>query len=289
MTMPNTDFFENPDETAILAEMVRDYRARNSRWQPAASDSLYQVYVGAAGNQRLLREFVNERMKGAFRRLSQGRDKTEMAATFGVIRADGESDASLERRVDTKVDSQGFAGTPAYYRAKALEDDEFLSDAIATQDAAPNEGRLRVHILADADTSESHASGLLGVPNATRVTNMQAFLRGEEVRAVYDDDLVVQAAAPTEYRIAITILPASVHAEARPVIYQFIDDNRLYSRTIYPSNLVTRLESAGIGVVSATVTEFGGAPFGDNAVTNLVASGATVWDCQKNATGVVIS
>ena len=288
-TLPNLDILENVNEAAIRARKVAAYRALNPVWRPAATDPLFMLLQTAAADEAMSREFLRAIVLMLFPFTSSGAALTWMGEFFGVPRRENEPDAMLARRIHDRIKLQRFAGSNGYYESQALEHDAELADAIVTADAAPNQGRARVHILATEDASEAQANNLLGVPSAAKVAATQAYLRDYDVRAVVDEDLVVQAAAPAEYRIAVTITPAAAHDAARPVIYQFIDDNREYNTIIYPSNLVTRLESAGIGVVSASVTEFGGAPFGDGAVVNLQASNATVWDCPKNATGVAIS
>lgn len=295
MTMPDLNIIEDVSEEAIRARKVAAYQALYPSWQPAATDPLFLIFVAAAGDEKLNRELRNEQARGALPPLATGSALDIWGDFFGVPRRASEPDVALSRRIAAKVQTQRFAGSPAYYNARALEFDSDLTDAVTTKDAAPNLNRTRVHILADADHSEAQANGLLGVPSAAKIAAMQAHLRGDNIRAVRDDDLQVQAAAPTEYRIAITILPATAHAAARPLIYQFIDANRHYEidgytpHIIYPSNLITMLESANIGVTSTTITEFGGAPFGDGVISSLTAQDAVVWDCAKNATGVAIS
>lgn len=288
-TLPNLNILEDVDEAAIRARKVAAYQAAAPAWRPAATDPLFLLMRTAAADEAKAREFFRRMILMLFPFTSEGTALTWLGEFFGVPRRENEPDAMLARRIHDRIKLQRFAGTNGYYESQALENDTELADAFVTADAAPNEGRTRVHILATEDASEPQANNLLGVPSAAKVAATQAYLRGYDVRAVIDEDLVVQAAAPTEYRIAVTITPADAHAAARQIVYQFIDDNREYNTIIYHSNLITRLESANIGVVSANVTEFGGAPFGDGVASNLTADDAVVWDCAKNATGVVIS
>ena len=283
--MANLNLYEEVNYERILARKQADYQARQPSWRPAETDPALLLLQAAAGDEALSRLYFNQRGYGAFLDTALDADLRALAETLGVDPASKPTEA-LRREVKIKVAAEGRAGTPSAYRAFALAASDDVKDAITSISAAPNAGRVDVSVL--AVESATNAGSLNGTPTAALVTEVQNYLRDDMRRDVRDDDLIASAAAPTEYRIAVALTPSTpnTRALAQMIIYDYIDEHLIFDTTLYPTNLVTALESND-AIDQAALTVFNVSPY--TGVATLTATGVNVYSAQKNATGVAIS
>ena len=279
------NIYEAVNYDAILARKQADYQARQPSWRPAETDPALLLLQAAAGDEALARLYFNARALGAFIDTALDDDLRAIAETFGVDPASKPVEA-LRREVKIKVAAEGRAGTPSAYRAFALAASDSVKDAITSISAAPNAGRVNVSVL--AIESATNPGSLNGTPTSALVTEVQAYLRDDVRRDVRDDDLIASAAAPTEYRIVVALTPSTpaTRALAQMIIYDYIDEHLIFDTTLYPTNLVTALESND-AIDQAALTAFNVAPY--TGVATLTASGTSVYACRKDGTGVVIT
>lgn len=284
--MTTLDFFQNGDPAANLSARVAGI-LEDLGWQPADTDPLYAALDGAAQREALDTELGNEVTLDLLLPYSRGAPLRAVGASVtGVTARAGEDDETYLQRVLDVQNAQGRTGSIAAYRAFARIHSAAIDDIAATVDSSPDEGRLRITLLATKGESVSRSDNLLGVPSAAVVTSTGIYLRDDIRRGILDGDLLTVAASPTEYRIAITVTPLIAHDRARELAYQYIDSNRKFNRTLYPSHLSTLLENDAT-IDAATITTFAASPYA--GVGSLTASGAAYYDCQQNDTGVIIA
>lgn len=283
-SLPSRHIYDVVDPLAEEAAMVAGYRALYPSWQPAETDPLRLVFRVAGARLGLFFEYQNAKARGAFPPDAVGTDQDGVCETFGTIRRPGEDDASLERRRSAHMRAIGRSSGYSAYIAEALTASPDIAGAAITQDVAPSEGRVIVNLLATETASEARSDNLLGVPSATTVAAVQAYLRDPIRVRVGDEQILCRAASPTEYRIAADV-DGDLDA-ARAAAYAYIDSRRGYNQTLRASNLITAMETA-VGVNVADVTLFN--VQGSTGIAVLAATGATYYDCAKNDTGVALT
>ena len=283
--MPARHIYDDADPDADAAALVAAMQAAYPSWRPAETDPLLIAFRVLGSHFYRGNVYFNARARGAFAADAVGTDLDGVCENFGVLRHMSELDEALRRRRDTHVRAVGRSSGYSGYEADALDADSRVSDVAVTLDTAPNEGRVIANIIATAAASETRADNLLGVPTAALVAAVQSYLRDRVRVRVGDEDVIARAAAPTEYRIAVGVSPASAQAAARQAAYAYIDSVRRFDAVLRPSNLATAIENAG--ATGADVTTFN--LVGSSGSATLTATGAQYYDCAKDATGVVVS
>ena len=283
MTMP--ELYERVNAEDIRNQIEDSYRAEQPTYQPSATNPVRIMAGVVAGRETLGRLFFNQRALQVFIDTAVGAGLRTLGSTLGLSANPGELDEPYRIRLRAWNDARGRAGTPSAYKGQALDASQDVADATTAISAAPNAGRVEIHIVAKDDADDGGT--LPGVPLQALVDSVQAYMRDTTRRDVRDHRLIAVAAAPTEYRIAVTIVSDIVtEATIRQAIYGYIDAHRVYGAVLRPSNLSTLLENLDF-VDAANITAFNVSPY--TGVATLTATGIVVYSCQKNTTGVSVT
>ena len=164
---------------------------------------------------------INEAVRSVLLAFAGGASLDHLASLFGVVRLDGELDASLRRRVHLAPDAYGAAGSEGAYVYWARTADVRVSDAVAL---GPSIGGLKpgqVHVVIATDAADPAA--------VLDVVTRKLFSR--EVKPL-TDMLTVRLAKPLRFDVEATIEiprgpdPSVVLAAARAALNAYLEKQR---------------------------------------------------------------
>lgn len=111
------------------------------------SDPINRICRHAAYGDLMFVQDANEVFRATLRDFAEGADLTAKAADWGVIRYDGEDDASLGRRLEAAMKGLSGAGPLSWYEHQAFEAaPERVADVAVTADPTGT-GRIYIAIL----------------------------------------------------------------------------------------------------------------------------------------------
>lgn len=165
------------DLVARFAAAGIDYDVENLETDPA------QILLQAASySDVLLRQRINEAIRGNLLAFANGGDLDHLAQFYDLVRLSGETDAALRVRVVLAIRGRSTGGTEPRYRSVALGADPRVADAaVYVVDRDPT-----VHV---AVFSRDNA----GVADAALLAVVEAALQAPAVRMVNDRILVAAA------------------------------------------------------------------------------------------------
>lgn len=173
---------------------------------------------------------------------------------------DEEDDASLYDRMKESLEAYSTAGTAGAYKYHAMEHNSNVESVVVTTPAA---GCVDIIILMRGGE----------VPNEATISEMQEYLRSDEIRAL-TDLVTVKAPETVPFSVKFTYSPDADSTESREAIEakvrKAVDDyvswqTRTLGRRINPSKLIALLVTAGINdmnVEQPTITDVGEAEIG---------------------------
>ncbi|WP_264735709.1 baseplate assembly protein [Wolbachia endosymbiont (group A) of Rhinocyllus conicus] len=108
------------------------------------SDPAMKVLEVAAWRELLLRQRINEAVKGNLLKFAMGEDLDNLAEFYGVEREKEEEDERFRKRVKAKIKGWSTGGSKEYYRYHALSADSRVKDALVE---SPIPGKVQISIL----------------------------------------------------------------------------------------------------------------------------------------------
>lgn len=108
------------------------------------SDPAMKVLEVAAWRELLLRQRINEAVKGNLLKFATGEDLDNLAEFYGVEREKEEEDERFRKRVKAKIKGRSTGGSKEYYRYHALSADGRVKDALVE---SPIPGKVQISIL----------------------------------------------------------------------------------------------------------------------------------------------
>lgn len=252
---------ENLDFEVILAAMIADLQARDPAFTALLeSDPAYKVLEVCAFREVLLRQRVNEAIKGVTLAYAIGSDLDQIAARYNVQRlvitpADDttvpptpavlESDDALRRRVQLSFEGFSTAGPEGAYIFHSLGADARVLDASAH---SPVPGQVVVAVLSNIGDGTAPAD-LLDAVNAT--------LSADDVRPL-TDQVLVKSAEIISYTVSatLTLYPGPdadvVVANAQAALDAYVENNHRLGRDVTLSGLYAALHQEGVQNVILT-------------------------------------
>ena len=162
---------------AIFRAAGIEYDVQDLETDPA--QILLQV---SAYQDMLLRQRINEAVRGTLLPYASGPDLDILAAFYDVARLSGEDDARLRQRVVLAIRGRSTGGTEPRYRSIALGADPRVSDvSVYTIGRDPT-----IHVAVFSTDNN-------GVPDAALLARVDAALQNPAVRMVNDRILVAPA------------------------------------------------------------------------------------------------
>lgn len=261
--LPFPEAVEALDYEVILSAMIADLQSRDSAFTALVeSDPAYKVLEVCAYREFLMRQRVNEAVKGVTLAYAEGSDLDQIAARYNVRRlvivaanpntipptAEVlEADDALRRRVQLSFEGFSTAGPAGAYIFHALGADARVLDAAAYGPPdAP--GVVRVAVLS-GEGSGAAAADLLAAVDAT--------LSAEDVRPL-TDMVSVESAQILEYEVAAVLSLYSgpdsqvVIAAAQAAMEAYAEKNHRLGRDVTLSGLYAALHQEGVQNVVLT-------------------------------------
>lgn len=188
---------ETLDYEVILAAMLADLRARDPLFNAIVeSDPAYKILEVAAYRELVVRQRVNDAVKGVMLAYAADSDLDQIAANYGVSRltiqaanestipptpAIYESDDDLRQRTLLSLEGYTTAGSEGSYVFHGLSADADVKDI---QAVSPSPGLVTVYVLSRTGDGTADA----GLTDA-----VAAALNGERVRPMTDQVTVLSA------------------------------------------------------------------------------------------------
>lgn len=235
--LPAPAVVKDIDYEAILAERIASLAAKlrlaGIEWDVGdlETDPLKILEEVDAFRETLDLGAINDAAKAVLLPYAEGADLDVIGVLFGVERLPAELDPRYRRRIALAPEAYSTAGSKGAYEYHALSLTTGVLDVAATSPAA---GVARVVVLTDEAP---------GTPASDAVVSaVRARLLDDTIRPL-TDHVVVQAAAPAAFAIAVRItLPAGpdptvVAALARKALATFAADCRRVGRGVDPSEV----------------------------------------------------
>ncbi|WP_353287681.1 baseplate J/gp47 family protein [Wolbachia endosymbiont (group B) of Gerris lacustris] len=108
------------------------------------SDPAIKILEIAAWRELLLRQRINEAVKGNLLKFATGEDLDNLAEFYGVERQKEEDDERFRKRIKAKIAGWSTGGSKEYYKYHALSADSRVKDALV-ESTIP--GKVQISIL----------------------------------------------------------------------------------------------------------------------------------------------
>ncbi|BET30090.1 baseplate J/gp47 family protein [Wolbachia pipientis] len=108
------------------------------------SDPAIKILEVAAWRELLLRQRINEAVKGNLLKFATGEDLDSLAEFYGVERQNEEDDEHFRKRIKAKIAGWSTGGSKEYYKYHALSADSRVKDALVE---SPIPGKVQISIL----------------------------------------------------------------------------------------------------------------------------------------------
>ncbi|MFT0820320.1 MULTISPECIES: baseplate assembly protein [Wolbachia] len=129
----------------IFARMKEELVCRDETFSALVeSDPAMKVLEVAAWRELLLRQRINEAVKGNLLKFATGEDLDNLAEFYGVERQKEEEDERFRKRIKAKIVGSSTCGSKEHYRYHALSADSRVKDALV-ESTIP--GKVQISIL----------------------------------------------------------------------------------------------------------------------------------------------
>ncbi|WP_341816115.1 baseplate J/gp47 family protein [Wolbachia endosymbiont (group B) of Elophila nymphaeata] len=129
----------------IFARMKEELVKRDASFTGLVeSDPAMKILEVAAWRELLLRQRINEAVKGNLLKFATGEDLDNLAEFYGVERKKEENDERFRKRVKAKIEGWSTGGSKEYYKYHALSADSRVKDALVE---SPIPGKVQISIL----------------------------------------------------------------------------------------------------------------------------------------------
>lgn len=171
-------------EELSLNEILEEMRDRFVELAPEfsaylESDPLIKLMEVAAYRELLLRQRINQAAKANLLAFAEGADLDNLAAFYGIIRNENESDEELRARTQAKIEGWSTAGSRAAYIFHALNSDSRVKEANAD---SPESGLVRISILSRENN---------GVVSDDLLESVNNYMQRDDIRMLTDTVQVV--------------------------------------------------------------------------------------------------
>lgn len=241
-SLASPDIVEPLDHEATLAALKADVIARAPELEPALaleSEPIVKLLEAAAYREMLLRSRINQAARAVMLAHAAGGDLDQIAANLGVVRLEGEPDASLRRRAQLAQEAYSSAGPRGAYIFHALSADPRVRDIAV---ASPEPGQVLVTVLSsDGD----------GAPAPDLIAAVDAALNEEKVRPL-TDLVMVEAAEILTFEVDVRLViadgpdPEVVRAESEQRVIAYEAERRLLGRGATRSGLIAAAFVPGV-------------------------------------------
>lgn len=185
-TIPDPAIIEDLDFEAILQAMIADLQERDPSYtEILESDPGVKILEVAAARELILRQRINDALKATLLRYAIASDLDNLAAFYGVVRLENETDAALRERTIERTMGSSTAGGRSWYRYQALTASPLVKDAAIS---SPNPGQVRIAILSSQGN---------GTASSALLTSVGDRVQADDVRVITDTVTVVSATITT--------------------------------------------------------------------------------------------
>ena len=138
------------------------------------SDPLIKLMEVAAYRELLLRQRINQAAKANLLAFATGSDLDNLAAFYGIERAENETDDELRSRTQAKIEGWSSAGSREAYKFHALNSDSRVKEANAD---SPEPGLVRISILSKENN---------GVVSDDLLETVNNYMQRDDIRMLTD-------------------------------------------------------------------------------------------------------
>ncbi|WP_341819733.1 baseplate J/gp47 family protein [Wolbachia endosymbiont (group A) of Brachyopa scutellaris] len=143
--MQQLNIVEKPNFEEIFSRMKEELVCRDETFSALVeSDPAMKVLEVAAWRELLLRQRINEAVKGNLLKFATGEDLDNLAEFYGVERQKEEDDERFRKRIKAKIVGSSRCGSKEHYRYHALSADSRVKDALVE---SPIPGKVQISIL----------------------------------------------------------------------------------------------------------------------------------------------
>ncbi|WP_264377720.1 baseplate assembly protein [Wolbachia endosymbiont (group B) of Philonthus cognatus] len=143
--MQTSNIIEKLSYEEIFSRMKEELVCRDETFSALVeSDPAIKILEVAAWRELLLRQRINEAVKGNLLKFATGEDLDNLAEFYGVEREKEEDDERFRKRVKAKVKGWSTCGSKEHYRYYALSADSRVKDALVE---SPIPGKVQISIL----------------------------------------------------------------------------------------------------------------------------------------------
>lgn len=254
--LPPPDFVEELSVDQIFRERLQELAQLDPELVSniRIGDPIYNNQLAASKRELLLRQRINEAGKAVLPAYARGADLDQLGARYGVERQvidpgnpDAvppldpilEDDQHYLSRILLSMEGQTNAGTVGAYLFHALASDPEVLDAAVD---SPSAGRVLLTILSRAGD---------GSASEELLQRVRAYMMQPQVRQL-TDELVVQTAAITSYRVDATLtaepgpVAALAVAAARQKTQDYMESLRRLKVVVPLSGIYAALQQPGI-------------------------------------------
>ncbi len=129
--MQTSNIIEKLSYEEIFSRMKEELVRRDETFSGLVeSDPAMKVLEVAAWRELLLRQRINEAVKGNLLKFATGEDLDNLADFYGVERQKEEEDERFRKRIKAKIKGWSTGGSKEYYRYHALSADKRVKDAL---------------------------------------------------------------------------------------------------------------------------------------------------------------
>lgn len=253
--LPFPELVEPLSVEQIVAEAITKLRELAPEFTALVeSDPLFKAIEVMAYREFLLRQRVNEAVKGVTLAHARGADLDQIAARYNVQRLlldpgdpsalppvppTWEPDDDLRRRVQLAFEGLSTAGPMGAYLFHALGADPDVSDCAAISDTP---GIVDVYVL---------SRGTSGVPSPSTIDAVQRALSADDVRPLTDlvrvfPVDVVEYTVEAEIEVFAGPDAAVVLAASRHAVESYVTEHRKIGLNVARSGLFAALHGAGV-------------------------------------------
>ncbi|WP_264688575.1 baseplate assembly protein [Wolbachia endosymbiont (group B) of Catoptria pinella] len=150
--MQTSNIIEKLSYEEIFSRMKEELVCRDETFSALVeSDPAIKILEVAAWRELLLRQRINEAVKGNLLKFAMGENLDNLAEFYGVERQKEEDDERFRKRVKAKIKGWSTGGSKEYYRYHALSADSRVKDALV-ESKVP--GSVQISILSTTVSEE---------------------------------------------------------------------------------------------------------------------------------------
>ncbi|MFP3021809.1 MAG: baseplate J/gp47 family protein, partial [Wolbachia sp.] len=129
--MQTSNIIEKLSYEEIFSRMKEELVRRDESFTALVeSDPAMKILEVSAWRELLLRQRINEAVKGNLLKFATGEDLDNLAKFYGVERQKEEEDERFRKRIKAKIIGWSTCGSKEYYRYHALSADRRVKDAL---------------------------------------------------------------------------------------------------------------------------------------------------------------